>query len=69
MGRVHAIGARNHVILSVGATLTLRRIVEGIVAQRTAVRPVVDARGQDVPIALRGELVKDRGLTPVAVEA
>ena len=69
MGRVHAVGARNHVILSVGATLTLRRIVEGVVAQRTAVRPVVDARGQDVPIALRGKLVKDRGLTPVAVEA
>ena len=69
MGRIHRIGAGDHVILSVGATLTLCRIVEGVVAQRTAVRPVVDARGQDVPIALRGELVKDRGLTPVAVEA
>ena len=69
MGRIHRISAGDHVIPGVGATLTLCHIVEGVVAQRTAVRPVVDARGQNVPIALRGELVKDRGLTPVAVEA
>ena len=69
MGRIHRISAGDHVIPGVGATLTLCHIVEGVVAQRTAVRPVVDARGQNVPIALRGELVKDRGLAPVTVEA
>ncbi len=65
MGRIHRIGAGDHTIPR--ATLTLCHIVEGV-AEQTAVRPVVDARGQNVYIALRGELVKESRAS-VAVEA
>ena len=69
VGRARGLGPGNHVPVGVGALGSLACPHQGVESEGGACFSIVESRGPHVPLAVRGQRVEDRWLTPGPVEA